>query len=300
MTRVPLVAVGGVLAVALVSGCGGGQHRSSTAAVTSSAMPSASSSPSRGADTPALDSIVVLGHSGTTGYDSDPSQPGADIRENSWATGTNPRVRSIYTRLLATHPALEGHTTSLGVDGSTVDDLAAQVDAMVALDPMPDVVIIQTIDNDIRCDGTDDVNRPAFGHTLDRVLTTIDEQDPGAQVFLVSQWASVRTYVDAVKEYPSAVSESSGDGPCDTFTFGGKVRPAGIVSLQRLVDAYFATVQKVCHAHPRCWTDGGAMQQMPVRRSYLTDDLSHLSVRGHAVMARYAWAALPAAIKNRA
>ncbi len=42
------------------------------------------------------------------------------------------------------------------------------------------------------------------------------------------------------------------------------------------------------------------MQKMPVRRSYLIDDLSHLSVRGHAVMAHYAWAALPAAIKNHA
>jgi hypothetical protein len=298
MARPRHLTAGGLLLAVLISGCG--ESQDSAAAPTSSAPPSsASSASSAGAATAELDSIAVLGHSGTTGFNSDPSQPGFDARDNSWATGSNPKVNSIYLRLLATHPALEGHATSLGVDGSMVGDLAAQVDAMVALDPLPDVVIIQTIDNDIRCDGTDAANEKAFGSTLDGVLTTIEEKDPGAQVFLVSQWASVKTYVAAVKDLPSALTDASGNGPCDTFTFGGQVRPAGIASLQRLVDAYFTTVQHVCDAHPRCWTDHGAMQRMPVRRSYLTDDLSHLSVRGHAVMARYAWAALPSAIKDR-
>jgi hypothetical protein len=296
MTRARHLAAGGILLAVLISGCGGSQD--SAAAPAAPTSPTAASS--AGTATPELDSIVVLGHSGTTGYNSDPSQPGVDIRENSWATGTNPEVDSIYQRLLVTHPALEGHATSLGVDGSTVDDLAAQLDAMMALDPLPDVVIIQTIDNDIRCDGTDAANEKAFGNTLDGVLTTIEEKDAGAQVFLVSQWASVQTYVAAVKDLPSALTGARGNGLCDTFTFAGKVRPAGIASLQRLVDAYFRTVQGVCDGHPRCWTDRGAMQGMPLRRGYLTDDLSHLSVRGHAVMAHYAWAALPSAIKNRA
>jgi hypothetical protein len=33
-------------------------------------------------------SIVAIGHSGLTGYDSDPDRPGLDVGENSWATGT--------------------------------------------------------------------------------------------------------------------------------------------------------------------------------------------------------------------
>jgi lysophospholipase L1-like esterase len=301
MARPRHLAAGGILLAVLISGCGGTDHSTTEAlaASPSASSSSASPTPTPGTATPELDSIVVLGHSGTTGFDSDPSQPGVDVRENSWATGTNPKVQSIYRRLLATHPALKGHTTSLGVDGSTVDDLAAQVESMMSLDPLPDVVVIQTIDNDIKCDGTDKANVKTFGKTLGDVLTTIDDRDPGAQVFLVSQWASVQTYITAVKDFPSAHSGTTGDGLCDTFTFGGKVRPAGIAALQRLVDAYFATVQQVCNAHPRCWTDDAAMQKMPVRRSDLTDDLSHLSVPGHAVMARYAWAALPAAIKHR-
>ena len=37
-------------------------------------------------------SIVVLGHSGATGYDSDPKAPETDATQNSWATGDNPEI----------------------------------------------------------------------------------------------------------------------------------------------------------------------------------------------------------------
>jgi lysophospholipase L1-like esterase len=291
MTRAPLLAVGGLLLATVVSGCG--DTHDSTAASESS------STSSDHVESPELDSMVVLGHSGTTGFDSDPSQPGLDVRENSWATGTNPKVNSVYQRLLASHPALEGHTVSLGLDGSTVDDLDAQVDAMLELDPLPDLVIIQSIDNDLQCDGTDGENRTAFARTLDGVLDRIDRELPDAQVFLVDVWASAKTYVDIVKDLPGSVIQAEGTGPCDTFTYDGKVRPAGVATLQRLVDAYFHVVQRVCAEHDDCYTDGGAMKGMPLRLADLTSDSNHLSVQGHAVMARYAWAALPAAIKNR-
>jgi len=45
--------------------------------------------------------IAVLGHSGATGESSDPNKPlHYEARENSWATGTNPAVKSLYRRLL--------------------------------------------------------------------------------------------------------------------------------------------------------------------------------------------------------
>ena len=101
----------------LVGACGNDSTTGSrpSAAGTTTTVP-ASASSTRVPSTPNLDSIVVLGHSGTTGYGSDPSNPGGDVRENSWATGSNPAVDSIYRRLLATHPAMKGHATSLGVD----------------------------------------------------------------------------------------------------------------------------------------------------------------------------------------
>ena len=66
--------------------------------------------------------IAVLGHSGATGYDSDPKRPRVDAEENSWATGDNPAVDSIYLRLLALNPAVRGHNTNLAVDGTGVDN----------------------------------------------------------------------------------------------------------------------------------------------------------------------------------
>ncbi len=246
-----------------------------------------------------LDSIVALGHSGTTGVGSDPDNPIGDARQNSWATGTNPEVDSVYQRLLATHPALKGHTESLGEDGSTVAALDAQVDAMKDLEPVPDVVLLQTFDNDIHCDGTDAANQRPFGRALDEVLTRIEQVAPNAQVFIVSQWGEVASWAEAARTRAGALMGSTGTGLCDLFTPKARVRGQAVRALQGIVDTYFATAQQVCDRHESCFTDGGHLRDMPVHPDYLTEDGNHLSVKGHAVMAEYAWEALPDEIKDR-
>jgi lysophospholipase L1-like esterase len=289
-----LVALGAaaLLVTAALVGCGGSAESRGTQG------PSGTPSTSAPSSTPELDSVVVLGHSGTTGYASG-ANPDADVRENSWATGTNPEVASIYQRLLATHPALEGHTQSLGVDGSTVDDLVSQTQQALAVDPLPDLVLIQTIDNDIRCDGTDPDNYQPFADTLEQVLATIEEQDEGAQVFFVGQWGSVEEYTTAISRLPSAVAANQGTGPCDVFTPEGKRNPKAEAYLQQVVDAYFARIADVCSRHAQCWTDEGAMQTMTLAPADLTDDHNHLTVRGQRRMAEIVWAALPDDIKQR-
>ncbi len=284
MTARPIL--GAVLLVLAVAACGSDDSRTGSSAATTPA-------------TEQLDSIVALGHSGLTGFNADPAERQADAREYSWATGDDPAVTSIYQRLLATRPALRGNATNLAVDGSTVDDLPAQVDQMLALDPLPDVVIIQSIDNDMQCDGTDPDNELRYAAALDAVLTTINQDDPGAHIFFVDQWAAVQTYVDATKDLPASVAGATGDGPCDTFTATGEVRAAGVASQQQIVDDYFAAITRVCAAHQGCFTDGGALQRMPLTAGDLTSDADHLSVSGLTVMAQYAWEALPAAITNR-
>jgi hypothetical protein len=279
-----------LLIAALAVGCGGDSGAKAHGAPTSAAA---------GGATAELDSMVVLGHSGSTGYDSDPAQPGVDVRENSWATGTNPDVDSIYQRLLLTHPALKGHSTSLGVDGAQVSSLPAQVDQMLALRPLPDLVLIQIIDNDVQCNGTDPANEKQFATTLDGVLSTINGKDPGAQIFFVDVWGSVKSYVNAVKGVRSVIEDESGTEPCDLFTYDGKVRPSGIRTLQRLGDEYFAEIERVCASHKNCWTDKGALLKMPVREDDLAEDYGHASVKGHADIAAYAWKALPDEIKTR-
>ena len=93
--------------------------------------------------------IVVMGHSGATGYDSNPLNPEADAPENSWATGDNPAVNSVYRRILARNPGIEGHAFNVARSGSDVNDLMRQARIAVTTRPVPDLFVIQSVDNDL-------------------------------------------------------------------------------------------------------------------------------------------------------
>lgn len=297
------------LAATLLTGCDAGSAPSgerpadaatSTQASTPSASTEASPSPAPAA-TRRLDSIAVLGHSGATGTMSDPRNPSADAHENSWATGENPDVQSIYRRLLADHPAMEGHNYNAAVNGTTVDDLVPQFESLMEYaEVVPDVILIQTIDNDMRCDGTDGDNIKPFGETLDRSLGRMERSIPRVSFFLVSQWATVESWTAWAAHLEAQVSANSGSGPCDVFDAKGRPRPAGIRSMQRIVDAYWRELERVCSRHPRCSTDGGAEQRefVPTDRDVAVD-LNHLSIAGHRKFAAIAWKAFPDELKER-
>ena len=302
---VPLAA-SGLLLVA----CSSGEPAAKTSelsSVESSASPSspddsgsASSRPTP-ALTPRLDSIAVIGHSGATGTLSDRQNITRDAHENSWATGENPRVRSIYWRLLQDHPAMEGHNFNAAVNGSTVNDLESQFNALLLeADPVPDVVLIQTIDNDQRCDGTDPDNYSPFAKTLDDVLTTIEEEIPNVQFYLVSQWATVENWTAWAANDVEKVEQNSGNGPCDVFKENGQPSARGMRSMQAIVDAYWARVESVCARHDGCFTDHGVQQQrfMPTDPD-VAWDRNHLSIAGHRKYAEIAWSEFPEQIKSR-
>jgi hypothetical protein len=276
------------------------QVPSSTAAASTAPAVEAESEAPAPVATKRLDSIAVLGHSGATGTVSDPDDPGRDATENSWATGDNPTVNSVYRRLLETHPALEGHNYNAAMNGSGVDDLAFQIESLTQdAAVVPDLVMIQTIDNDIRCDGTDVENLRPFGRTLDQALTQVESDLPGARVFLVSPWATVEAWTEWAQQVPAQVSANSGTGPCDVFDQKGRPRPAGIASMQAIVDGYLKTLDRVCGRHPGCATDGRALERefVPVDAD-LSLDHNHLSIAGHTKYAEIAWTALPQAIKD--
>ena len=233
-----------------------------------------------------------MGHSGATGYDSNPLHRGTDAPENSWATGSNPAVNSIYRRLLARNPAIEGHAFNVARSGSNVDDLMRQARLAVAFRPVPDLFLIQSVDNDIQCDGTDARNYAPFAATLQRTLEFINRRAPKAHIFFVSQWASVANYTTAIEKIPAKRAAESGNGPCNVFDPSGRLRPAGMASLQKLVDAYHARLASTCARVRNCRYDQGALQRMTVVPQDLTPDANHLSIRGQRKMAAMVWAAL--------
>jgi lysophospholipase L1-like esterase len=246
--------------------------------------------------TPASDStypssIVVLGHSGTTGAGSDPDNPMADIRENSWATGTNPEVDSIYQRIVAENPAAEGHVANFGIDGSTVDSLFDQEVQAAAVTPAPELVLIQSIDNDIHCDGTDPQNFGPYRDKLTGVMDQLTADLPDAEVFFVSQWASVKEYDRVAMKVDQ--SHLAGTGPCDVYNLETqRLDPKRERYLQKLVDQYWSIVTSVCGKYPTCRTDQGLMKTMKLAPRDLAGDMNHLSVAGHHKMAALVWQAL--------
>jgi lysophospholipase L1-like esterase len=236
-------------------------------------------------------SVVVLGHSGTTGAGSDPDNPMADIRENSWATGTNPEVDSVYQRIVAENPATKGHVANFGIDGSDVNSLLDQAALAAEVTPAPELVLIQSIDNDMRCDGTDPQNYAPYRQKLTAVMDQLTSDLPDAEIFFVSQWASVKEYDRVIMKIDEG--HIAGTGPCDTYNLETqRLDPKRERYLQRLVDHYWAIVTSVCEQYENCRTDGGIMQTMKLDEDDLVGDLNHLTVSGHHKMAALEWEAL--------
>jgi hypothetical protein len=238
-------------------------------------------------------SVVVLGHSGATGFNSQASSPGVDYTPNSWATGDNPDVNSIYSRLLALNPAVRGHNTNVAVDGTTVDDLDSQVDQAFAVKPTPDLFLIQTVDNDIRCDGTDQDNYAPFAATLTAVLTKITTRAPKARILLVSSPpGTVANYARVVAHLPGPRGEQTGTGPCDLFLPSGKPALAQRRYQDRVIKRYLGELASVCATFPTCQYDGGALYRMKITTADFTFDGSHLTVSGHRKQAALEWRVL--------
>ena len=234
--------------------------------------------------------IIALGHSGLTGEGSDPDRPGQDARENSWATGTAPQVNSVYQRLIAVHPETEGHVANLAQGGAPVTALLSQAQSALKLVPHPELVIIETIDGDIRCDGSDNDNIRAFGDALARVLQTIVEASPNSHILVVSQQGRPATFAAAVASDPSIWQRFVGSGMCDLFNSDGTINQEHIEALTGIIESYEAEQSRVCAMFPQCSTDGGVFSSyVDDLADWVPDDWNHLNVSGQARRAEIIW-----------
>ena len=267
----------------LASGCGGAGQSSAQA------QPPTTSPASTPATKPV--GLMVIGHSGLTGENTDPSQPGRPVLRNSWATGSSTRVDSVYARLVAVLPQTQGHVVNAAVGGAVVSDLLGQASAALAVVPHPALVIVQTIDNDIRCDGTDAANTADFGDTLKAVLTSITRASPASKILVVGQLgrpdpAFIR---HEVAVHPEVLAGMTGSGICDFFDPRGRMEPAGFTRLTKIIDGYESEQARVCARFPTCHTDGGVRAAYRDRLANFTGDFAHLDVRGQAAEAALIW-----------
>lgn len=130
--------------LAAVAACAGSpQSPSPTTSTSGRSTESATPTATGGPEHPI--GVIAVGHSGTTGYMSDPKSPGIDTEANSWATGTKPAVHSIYQRLIEARPETAGHVANASSDGAESDRLPDQATQGLTRMPYPTLLIVQIV-----------------------------------------------------------------------------------------------------------------------------------------------------------
>jgi hypothetical protein len=282
------------LAFALVAGgCGGGDNANPASVSPATSPPTSSADPGRPVG------VIAIGHSGLTGAGSDRSLPRQAAPENSWATGTSPEVNSIYRRLVAVRPATEGHVANTAEGGASASVLTAQVRRALETVPVPALVVVQTIDNDIRCDGTDQEHVPEFGAALAEALEVVSTASPNSRILVVGQLARPSpSFVEkVVAEDPTMQASLTGTGECDFYGPDGRLVQEHFDTLTSIIEDYEAEQARVCATVPNCGTDDGARAAYVDRLENFSSDWNHLNVRGQAEAAKIAWPVVAAQLE---
>ena len=251
----------GFMAAVVVAACSGGRASIApspplqTSAATSSSAAAASASPvAPTADVTHPVGLIAIGHSGLTGEGT--GNPNEPRTENSWATGSAPAVQSVYLRMIDVLPETEGHVANAAEGGAPAEALMEQAKIALVGVPVPALAIIQTVDNDIQCDGA---NVTEVGQFLAKALAFINAASPNTKIMVVGQLG--RPSVTYIKELVAAVPATKADltwnDPCSFFDADGKLSVSGFEKLSAVIDKYEAETARVCAAAPNCVTDGG-------------------------------------------
>jgi hypothetical protein len=209
--------------------------------------------------------------------------------QGSWATGTDPEVNSIYQRLLADRPEMDGKLSNQAKGGAAAAALASQAEAALRIVPSPAIAIIQTIDNDIRCDGTDEAHVAEFGQAVKAALDVITAASPQTRILVLSQRGRPANDPMALSDDPAVTAQLRGMGMCDFFDLDGVYMPDRVATLTEIIEAYEAEQARVCAEVPQCHDDGGALAADVPDLSSISGDGAHGNAKGHARVAELVW-----------
>jgi hypothetical protein len=252
-------------------------------------------------------SIAVLGTPTAAGWGAELAHPFADAREDSWATGTNPAVRSIYSRLLAANPAIKGHNVNLTsgegapeAAGHELEDFAAEVHKALQLKAKPDLVLVQVIDRALKCDGTTERNFADYGSRFSDALTKLAQGLPNARIFVISQWGSFASYVSYLRGLPVGKRlKNAGKKPCQLVAApSGQIVPSRVAYAKSIVAGEQAQLRAACAKVPNCRYDGGAAQRITVAPADISEFQYTPTVSGQAKLAAAEWKAMAGFIKS--
>ncbi len=290
----------GLVTVALVlAGCassapasvpnavGSGSPESRTPDPAASPSVSSSTGPSPSAPTGGPSGVIAMGHSGLTGE----GTGGTAMAENSWATGTSPDVKSVYLRLQDARPDIAGRAANVAHGSASASELPGMARQALSIVPTPALAIIQTIDSDIRCDGTDEEHVPEVGGSVAEALDLITTASPDVKVLVVGQLGrpSIPFVEELIAHDPSVVGPLKEGGMCAFLDADGQPIQANFDYLTGIIDAYEAEQARVCAAVSQCRTDGGVRAAYVDTLENFSPDYNHLNLKGQAAEAELIW-----------
>jgi lysophospholipase L1-like esterase len=233
-------------------------------------------------------SIAALGDSFNTGFDAGAGS--GDVPGLSWSTGDNPKVDSLYLRLLRLNPAVKGHHYLIARDGSKIGDIARQIS--VAADHHAQLLTVQSGGNDI-CSAKDPDHATAptvFKDEFTRAIDVLRQRLPDARLLLTSITDEGR-WNDGSALIPGNGKKLSDGTVCDPkLDERGVQDPSRRAEIQALERRDDAILQAVCATDPHCRWDGGAFFRLAYTASDIsTHDAFHPSIAGLNRFAATAW-----------
>jgi lysophospholipase L1-like esterase len=232
------------------------------------------------------DSIAALGDSITRGFDA--CEALADCPEVSWATGTDPEVRTLAQRLLKS-PAES--SWNYARTGATMADLPGQV--MAAIADRPELVTVMVGANDA-CSSRTDLMTPVsyFRSDFETALKRLRAALPKTQVYVASVpdlkrlWSQGRHSAAAKRVWKLGICGSMLSEP-------DAVDQAAVQRRQEVYDrvvAYNSVLREVCGEDPLCRYDGGTVFDYRFTTAQLSRlDFFHPSKDGQQRLAEIAY-----------
>lgn len=235
--------------------------------------------------------ITALGDSITTAYNT-----GAlftDAKANSWSTGTNTSVNSLYLRILSVNPLISGKNTNLAVSGAKMADLSGQASLV---NRKAEYVTILIGANDLCTSTVSGMTATAtFQAQFEKAMATLTKRASKAKIYVVSI-PNVYNLWYVLKDNASARSTWALFGICQSLL--ANPLSTDQVDIDRRNAVYQRNIEfntvlaNVCARYAQCRFDGNAVFNTTFLASDVsTRDYFHPSLAGQAKLAGVAWGA---------
>jgi len=233
--------------------------------------------------------VTSLGDSITQAFQTC-SFPFTNCPENSWATGTNSKVKSVFFRIKEQNS--KATETNRAVTGAKVASLNKE--AKEAVSDKAELVTILIGANDA-C-ASPPTSQSAFKTSFQEAITTLEKGLSGVRIYIASVpdlmhlWELFHTNKTATrsweltKECPGIMTE-----PTSEAAKAKERRQAALTA----EEGYNSTLESICAATANCQYDNGALFAASfVASEVSTNDYFHPSITGQASLAALAWSQL--------